>query len=296
MRHDDVIKWKHFPRNWPFVREIHRSPVNFPHKGQWRGALMFPLIYAWINDWVNNHEAGDLRRQHGHYDVIVMITAFNYYHPADTWHDNNVTITSKKKVAIMCLIYRYLNKNYHWRNDANGDTFYLKTLDLSQVKIQCFLLTGHLYFCHRWHSTKHTIQKNAIIHISHETGLVKLWTVCLNQVSMPVTSNYIPQILWDVNTSSCPWYLLLTHKSSIKGGMKYPHTARSNIQITHRNILAKCVTMITSHDARTHDDVIKWKHFPRYWPIVQGIHRPPVNSRHTGKWCGALMFSLMICV
>ena len=70
--HDDVIKWKHFPRNWPFVREIHRSPVNFPHKGQWRGPLMFSLIYAWINDWVNNCEAGDLRRQHGHYDVIVM--------------------------------------------------------------------------------------------------------------------------------------------------------------------------------------------------------------------------------
>ena len=69
---DDVIKWKHFPRNWPFVREIHRSPVNFPRKGQWRGALMFSLIYAWINDWVNNREAGDLRRQHGHYDVIVM--------------------------------------------------------------------------------------------------------------------------------------------------------------------------------------------------------------------------------
>ena len=74
MYHDDVIKWKHFPRNWPFVREIHRSPVNFLHKGQWRGALMFTLIYAWINDWVNNREAGDLRRQHGHYDVIVMIS------------------------------------------------------------------------------------------------------------------------------------------------------------------------------------------------------------------------------
>ena len=73
MHHDDVIKWKHFPRNWPFVREIHRSPVNFLHKGQWRGALMFTLIYAWINDWVNNREAGDLRRQHGHYDVIVMM-------------------------------------------------------------------------------------------------------------------------------------------------------------------------------------------------------------------------------
>ena len=71
--HDDVIKWKHFPRYWPFVREIHRSPVNFPHKGQWRGALMFTLICARMNGWVNNREAGDLRRYLVHYDVIVMI-------------------------------------------------------------------------------------------------------------------------------------------------------------------------------------------------------------------------------
>ena len=47
--------------------------VNSSHKGQWRGALMFSLIYAWINDWVTNREAGDLRRQRGHYDVIVML-------------------------------------------------------------------------------------------------------------------------------------------------------------------------------------------------------------------------------
>ena len=47
-------------------------PVNSPHKGQWRGALIFSLIYAWINDWVNNREAGDLRRQRDHYDFIVM--------------------------------------------------------------------------------------------------------------------------------------------------------------------------------------------------------------------------------
>ena len=46
--------------------------VNSPHKGQWRGALMFSLIYAWINHWVNNREAGDLRRHHGHCDVNVM--------------------------------------------------------------------------------------------------------------------------------------------------------------------------------------------------------------------------------
>ena len=60
--HDDVIKWKHFPRYWPFMRGIHRSPVNFPHKGKWRGDLIFSLIYVWINGWVNNREAGDLRQ------------------------------------------------------------------------------------------------------------------------------------------------------------------------------------------------------------------------------------------
>ena len=68
--HDDVIKWKHFPLYWSFVRGIHRSPVNSPHKGQWRGASMSSLI--WINSWINNREADDLRRYRAHYDVIVM--------------------------------------------------------------------------------------------------------------------------------------------------------------------------------------------------------------------------------
>ena len=49
----------------------HRSPVNSPHKGQWRGALMFSLICAWINGWVNNREAGDLRSRSALCSVIV---------------------------------------------------------------------------------------------------------------------------------------------------------------------------------------------------------------------------------
>ena len=56
-RHDDVIKYKHFPRYWPFVRGIHRSPVNSPHKGQWRGALVISMICARTSDWVNNRNA-----------------------------------------------------------------------------------------------------------------------------------------------------------------------------------------------------------------------------------------------
>ena len=76
--HDDVIKWKHFPHHWACVREIHRSPVNSPHKDQWRGAKMFSLICVWINGWVNNREAGDLRRHPAHYDVIVMMCSGFY--------------------------------------------------------------------------------------------------------------------------------------------------------------------------------------------------------------------------
>ena len=71
--HEDVIKWKHFPRYWPFVRGIHRSPVNSPHKGQGRGALKLSLICARINSWVYNGEAGDSGRNRAHYDVTVMI-------------------------------------------------------------------------------------------------------------------------------------------------------------------------------------------------------------------------------
>ena len=61
-----------FPRYWPFAREIHRPSVNFQHKGQWRGALMFSLICAWINGWVNNREAGGGRRHIAHHDVSVI--------------------------------------------------------------------------------------------------------------------------------------------------------------------------------------------------------------------------------
>ena len=82
--HDDVIKWKYFPRYWPFVRGIRQSSSNSPHKGQWCGALIFYLICTWASDgWVNNLDAGDLRRYRAHYDVseimyICQVVLFSY--------------------------------------------------------------------------------------------------------------------------------------------------------------------------------------------------------------------------
>ena len=73
----NVSWWRHQMETFCALLTIcagnsHRSPVNSPHKGQWRRALMFSLICAWINGWVNNREAGDLRRHRANYDVIVM--------------------------------------------------------------------------------------------------------------------------------------------------------------------------------------------------------------------------------
>ena len=54
------------------------SPVTdeFPTQSQWRGPLKFSLICVWNNSWVNNGDAGALRRHYAHYDVIVMDTLF----------------------------------------------------------------------------------------------------------------------------------------------------------------------------------------------------------------------------
>ena len=40
---------------------------------------MFSLICVWINGWVNNREAGDLRRYRRHDDVIVMYMQLNLF-------------------------------------------------------------------------------------------------------------------------------------------------------------------------------------------------------------------------
>ena len=73
-----VSRWRHQMETFSALLALcaRNSPVTgeSPHKGQWRGALMFSLICA--NDWVNNGEAGDLRRHRSHYDVTVMVNIY----------------------------------------------------------------------------------------------------------------------------------------------------------------------------------------------------------------------------
>ena len=107
--HDDVIKWKHFPRYWPFVLGIHRSPVYSPHKGQWRGALMFSLIYVWINGWVHNGEDSDLGHFRAHYDVTVMMSVVMVL--SSGFFSNNGLNLLPKGLPLYSLLYHILKDN-----------------------------------------------------------------------------------------------------------------------------------------------------------------------------------------
>ena len=82
---------------------VGNSLVNSPHKGQWRGALMFSLICAWINGWVNNREAGGLRRHRAHYDVTVMICIMTIWWSCIhvNWYKyiNKITLTYFESLA-----------------------------------------------------------------------------------------------------------------------------------------------------------------------------------------------------
>ena len=130
--HDDIIKWKNFPRNRPFVWGIHHSPVNSPLKGQSHGIFMFSLIWTRINDWINNGEAGDFRRHRAHYDVTVMVPLYSHHciwlwpNPVRSYvtcrhgdgHIQSFTYTGE---AFEVLSTRYHRKNkIHWNICING--------------------------------------------------------------------------------------------------------------------------------------------------------------------------------
>ena len=135
--HDDVIKWEPFPCYWPFVRGIHWSPVNSPHKGHWRGALMFSLICTQINGWVYNREAGDLRRHRAHYDVIVILVCHvgEHLHALIHWylkHLNCPKVNARRPykhytsmlISQNCFRWRLSNTQQHGAVSGEGITYY----------------------------------------------------------------------------------------------------------------------------------------------------------------------------
>ena len=77
-----------------------------------------------------------------------------------------------------------------------------------------------------------------------------------------------------------------------KGVVKLHGTTQYHIICNNLTTLHFLV-WVTRKNSAIHDDVIKRKHFQRYWPFVRGIHRWLVNSPHKGQWRGALTFNLI---
>ena len=61
-----------FRATGPLWGEPQVTTVRFPYRGQRCEALVFSLICAWTNGWVNNGDAGDLKCHYAHYDVTVV--------------------------------------------------------------------------------------------------------------------------------------------------------------------------------------------------------------------------------
>ena len=151
--HDDVIKWKHFPRYWPIVSGIHRSPVNSPHKCQWHGALMFSMICAWTNSWANNGDAGDLRHHRAHYDVMVMLKTIREY-----WSSFSQNQSIWRLEFPILMVYKVLSKHWigHYQSLIRPNT-HQALAKSSQLAFAVFFQYGRFIFrlCHRlqtdWH-------------------------------------------------------------------------------------------------------------------------------------------------
>ena len=108
--------WRHQMETFSALLAISAgNPVNSPHKGHWRGALIFSFICVLINSWVNNREAGDLRRYRAHYDVIVMSHDILNINPYVS-HQNVLSKIIKKPIIDIVIAYKDDTK---WLLDKN---------------------------------------------------------------------------------------------------------------------------------------------------------------------------------
>ena len=106
--HSEGSWWRHQMETFSALLALceGNSPVNSPHKGQWRGAFMLSLIRDWINRWVNNREAGDLRCHRAHNDVIIIIWPFS------RWE-----IVRKTNLFFIYPTINQIQRNKGWWND-----------------------------------------------------------------------------------------------------------------------------------------------------------------------------------
>ena len=97
--------------------------------------------------------------------------------------------------------------------------------------------------------------------------------------SSPTTADYVTCGVYDATyITSDPAVLQITCGSIIRGSHVYLQSSAS----VGRLSLCEVEIYVCEYDTvkagacvarKTHDNFMKWKHFPCYWPFVKGIHR-----------------------
>ena len=129
------------------------SPVNSPHKGQWRGALMFSLICAWIN----KREAGDLRRKPVHYDVIIISydeategNALRY--TRILWWESIGDLTKNQKFQTLLRKNNWYLKEQAVEQNAQSNCWWIETPwgSYEYIKWQIYTQRSSTYSINQW--------------------------------------------------------------------------------------------------------------------------------------------------
>ena len=255
--HDYVIKWKHFPRDWPFVRRIHRWPVNSAHKGQWRGVLMFSLIFTGTNTYVNNSKAGvwDAIAPLWRHCNVIDARAFT----ATRWYRSVNAV-----IIVECLIFVGVNK------PSNIFPFFIYCL-ASPIYTDSLII---------WIDEAAQFGPLSSFSLNRRSSEDRVLTLI---ITLPANRDIYTSIY-----NICIIYRYDNYRSWPNCKAINPY--RAGTELFRFNIandivadaLAPCVARTSSpmmhgvdYVEEVHDDVIKWKHFPRYWPFVRGIHRSP---------------------
>ena len=152
--HDDVIKWKHFPRYWPFVRGIHR----------WRGALMFSL--TWTNAWVNN------------LDWWFETPSHSLWRHCNESNLPQLTPTYRV-IAICCALRRSTAHEFCLRLGRRQETIF-ETLQCRHMSVMASQVTGNSSVCSTVGLTTNKHQHPALLDLGariHRWQKLVLWKV-----------------------------------------------------------------------------------------------------------------------
>ena len=184
--HVDVIKGKHFPRYWPFVRGIHRWPVNSPHKGP-----VTRSFDVFFDMWLNKH----LSKQSWGWWFETLSRPL--------WRHSNVLVVWNA----MTLMWRYCNEYYpprQWLQKCLSPVYLVLNISFDgpilpvsviYIHIRIIILIALIvraFLCFD------VVGYRSIRHIRFQAPSASLWQSCDPAIS-PVSMNHESVTDWQYN-------------------------------------------------------------------------------------------------